>query len=86
VVLVLAKAMAANEDTLTAEPAVKPNQPNHRNPVPKSANGMLAGGNTLDSTFDFWGFRKIAPARAAQPDDICTTVPPAKSCAPIWKK
>ena len=44
-VLVVAKAEAANGEAATAEPALKPNQPNHSRPVPNSTKGMLAGGN-----------------------------------------
>src|ERR1041385_6383285 len=43
-VFVVAKAEAASGVAPTAEPALKPNQPNHSKPVPKSTNGMLAGG------------------------------------------
>ena len=42
-VLVVAKASAAGPLAASAEPALKPNQPNHSMPVPSSTNGMLAG-------------------------------------------
>ena len=37
-------AVTASGEALRAEPALKPNQPNHSRPVPSSTNGMLAGG------------------------------------------
>ena len=41
--LVVANAIAAWPDADSAEPALKPNQPNHSMPVPRITNGMLAG-------------------------------------------
>ena len=71
----------------SAEPALKPNQPNQSIPVPRITNGTLAG---RMGSFLRWLLRRpsrIAPASAAQPADMCTTVPPAKSFTPIlWRK
>src|SRR4051794_8582564 len=42
-VLVVANAIVAEPLAPTAEPALKPNQPNQSIPVPRSTNGTLAG-------------------------------------------
>src|SRR5882762_2969804 len=42
-VLVVAKAEAAKGPADNALPALKPNHPNHSNPVPNRTKGMLAG-------------------------------------------
>ena len=76
--VVVPKACAANPLDPTAEPALKPNHPNHNKPVPNNTYVILAG-------FAFWTFlfpKNIAPANAAQPALIWTTVPPAKSKTP----
>ena len=83
---VVANAMAAKGDAPTAEPALNPNQPNHNKPVPSNTNGMLAGGKKLPSVWAFLLLRYKAPAKAAQPALMCTTVPPAKSRTPNLKK
>src|SRR3954453_6422307 len=82
-VLVLTKATPARLPAPSAEPALKPNQPNHSNPAPSSVNGRLGGRigsffhpSRLPST--------IARARPAAPPLAWTTVPPAKSSAPFW--
>ncbi|MNZ94952.1 hypothetical protein D3C78_1140740 [compost metagenome] len=77
--LVVAKAETARSLAPNAEPALKPNQPNHSKPVPNTTYGILAG----CTSFDFLFFKTIAPANAAHPAEICTTVPPAKSNTPI---
>ena len=41
--LVLANASTASVPAEKADPALKPNHPNHNNPVPKITNGMFAG-------------------------------------------
>src|SRR6186713_3154228 len=82
-VVVVPNALTAKEVAPTAEPALKPNQPNHNSPVPINTYGTFAGGISLFSTCDFLLFKTMAPANAAQPAVICTTVPPAKSQAPI---
>src|SRR5678815_1379803 len=48
-VLVVAKAETDNELAAPAEPALKPNQPNHSKPVPINTYGILAGGISLCS-------------------------------------
>ena len=75
---VLANAITASGFAPRADPALKPNQPNQSSPVPKITYGTLAG---LSAT-SFLLPKNIAPARAAKPADICTTVPPAKSKIP----
>ena len=42
-VFVAANAIAACPEADSAEPALKPNHPNHNIPVPRMTNGMLAG-------------------------------------------
>ena len=78
---VLMRAWAARPLAPRAEPALKPNQPNHRMPVPSSVSGSEWGAmaspgqpRRLPST--------STRARAAMPALMCTTVPPAKSRAP----
>ena len=66
----------------TALPALNPNQPNHRSPAPSSVNGTLCGmsdGDGYSCRFP----TTIAATSAATPALTCTTVPPAKSSAPI---
>ena len=78
---VFMNAWAAWSLAASAEPALKPNQPNHRMPVPRSVNGRLCGGMALV---------RVAPAladhatmtRAAMPALMWIAVPPAKSRAP----
>ena len=41
--MVLTKARAAMPSAASSEPALKPNQPNHRRPAPRSTNGGLCG-------------------------------------------
>ena len=41
--LVLAKEITESKLAPKAEPALKPNQPNHSRPVPKITKGILAG-------------------------------------------
>ena len=75
----------------SAEPALKPNQPNHSRPAPIMTSGRLCGRiasrpkpRRLPST--------RASARPAAPALMCTAVPPAKSIAarllaiqpPVW--
>ena len=66
-----------------AEPALKPNQPNHRMPVPIITSGIECGGSPsrgqplrLPST--------STAARAAMPALTWMAVPPAKSSEPRW--
>src|SRR3954452_25096325 len=82
-VLVLTNATPASGLAPSADPALKPNQPNQSNPAPSNVNGRLCGRigsffhpSRLPST--------IASARPAAPALACTTVPPANSSAPFW--
>ena len=66
----------------SALPALNPNHPNHRTPAPSSVNGTLCGSSDED------GYSRRLPsasatATAAIAAFTCTTVPPAKSSAPI---
>src|SRR5579863_2345458 len=78
---VFMKASAAEPLASSADPALKPNQPNHRSDAPTMVSVRLCGGigslpkpTRLPST--------NAPTRPATPALMCTTVPPAKSSAP----
>ncbi len=84
-VLVVANASTATSLAASADPALKPNQPNHSMPVPSRTYGMLAGSC---GSLAMWVWRRprtSAPASAARPADMCTTVPPAKSSTPICR-
>src|ERR671932_1416234 len=78
---VLVKASPARPLAARADPALKPNQPNHSRPAPSITNGRLCGLN--------WAFGQplrlpstIASARPAAPALMWTAVPPAKSSTP----
>jgi hypothetical protein len=77
---VVANALAATPFTASADPALKPNQPNHSSPVPSSTLGMLCG---RIGSFGQPCRRPSTRARASAdaPELISTTVPPAKSRA-----
>mmetsp|Transcript_51378 Transcript_51378/g.155627 ORF Transcript_51378/g.155627 Transcript_51378/m.155627 type:complete len:219 (+) Transcript_51378:355-1011(+) len=78
---VVAMARAATASAARAEPALKPIQPNQSSPPPRRTNGTLKG---LASLSRCW--RGPSNADATRPDTpelMCTTVPPAKSRAPI---
>ena len=80
--IVVVKASAAEVLAASALPALKPNQPNQSRPAPSSMNGTLCG----ISADDLKSLRRpttIAATSAATPALTCTTVPPAKSSAPI---
>src|SRR5215470_9991431 len=67
-------AMPACMPAVTAEPALKPNQPTHSSEAPMNVSTMLwPGPESLRLP------RQIAHIRPATPALICTTVPPAKS-------
>ena len=77
---VLTQTTAAVLFAARAEPALKPNQPNHSSPAPIMTSGRLCGRmasrpkpRRLPST--------RARARPAAPALMCTAVPPAKSIA-----
>src|SRR5215468_3662008 len=67
-------AMPACIPAVTAEPALKPNQPTHNREAPMKVSTMLCGGPASLRLP-----RQIAHIRLATPALICTTVPPAKS-------
>ncbi len=78
---VFMNACAATSLAASADPALKPNHPNHRIPVPSSVSGSECGG--IGSR----GQPRRLPsnntsASAPAPAFTCTTVPPAKSSAP----
>src|SRR5205085_8122408 len=78
--VVVVKALAETPSAATAEPALKPYQPTQSMPVPTMQRTMLCGGiGVLPKPRRGPMIRhKI---RADQPEDMCTTVPPAKSIA-----
>src|SRR5262245_7146226 len=67
-------AMPACMPAVTAEPALKPNQPTHSSEAPMNVSTMLCGG---DESLRLP--RQMAAIRPATPALMCTTVPPAKS-------
>ena len=80
-VCVVTNAFAATPFAASADPALKPNQPNQSSPAPSTVNGTLCGtsgarpkSRRLPSM--------IAATSAEMPALMCTTVPPAKSSAP----
>ena len=71
---VTSMAMPACMPALTAEPALKPNQPTHSSEAPMKVSTMLCPGPVslrLPS--------RMQAIRPATPELMCTTVPPAKS-------
>src|SRR4051812_26830875 len=80
--VVVVKAFAAIPSDATALPALKPYHPTHSMPVPIMVNTMLCGMNArLPQPVRLPRMRHST--RADQPDDMWTTVPPAKSMALI---
>jgi hypothetical protein len=80
--VVVMKALAATPSAATAEPALKPYQPTQSMPVPTMVKTRLCGAKLR------WPNPMRLPrirqrTRADQPEDMCTTVPPAKSMALI---
>ena len=80
-IIVFVNATEARSPADSAEPALKPNQPNHSRLAPSSTNGRLCGRmgsrgqpRRLPSTRQ--------SARPAAPALMWTAVPPAKSSAP----
>src|SRR5436309_1441790 len=70
---VLTKACAATPFAARAEPALKPNHPNHSRPVPNATNATLCGSVCSP------GANLLAPtthteASAANPALVCTTI------------
>ena len=67
----------------SAEPALKPNQPNQSSPAPSITRVRLCGriGSLPNPTR---GPSTSASASAEAPEQISTAVPPAKSMSPTW--
>src|SRR3954469_19146354 len=80
--VVVVNALAAIPSAATALPALNPYHPTQSIPVPTMQRTMLWGGiGSLPRPRRFPRMRQRMSAD--QPDDICTTVPPAKSIALI---
>src|SRR5438045_1986127 len=78
--VVVVKALAATPSAATALPALKPYQPTHSMPVPTIHRTMLCGAiGCLPNPRRLPRIKQRI--KADQPEDICTTVPPAKSMA-----
>src|SRR5881628_1528097 len=78
--VVVVNALAAIVSAATALPALKPYHPTQSIPVPTIQSTMLCGG--IGSFPNPMRLPRIKQRiNADQPDDICTTVPPAKSIA-----
>src|SRR4051812_26342069 len=67
-VFVVAKADAAKGPAPNALPALNPNHPNQRRPVPSNTKGMLAGAIGVFTSALF--LKNIAAASAAKPADM----------------
>ncbi|MCY1379546.1 hypothetical protein D9M69_672740 [compost metagenome] len=81
---VLTVASMAPPDASRLEPALKPNQPNHSIAAPTSVS-VIECGAIMSLPKPVRLPTMIAPMRPATPALMCTTVPPAKSSAPIPK-
>src|ERR1041385_1793265 len=82
-IVVVMKAFAATPSAATAEPALNPYQPTQSMPVPTIQRTMLCGGiGSLPKPRRLP--RIMQRISADQPDDMWTTVPPAKSIALIF--
>jgi len=79
-VFVVIKALEARFPADSALPALNPNQPNHKMPVPISTKGILWGIIWI-LPYPFLLPITIAETKPAIPELIWTTVPPAKSRA-----
>ena len=80
-VFVTTNAFTAVPSAARALPALKPNHPNQSSPAPSTTSGTLCG--TIGRSPNPSRLPKInAAARAATPEFMWTTVPPAKSSAP----
>ena len=79
--IVLRRAKPAVPFDAIADPALKPNQPNHKRPAPSITSGRLCGRiGIFPNPTRFPNTR--ANAKPAAPALMCTAVPPAKSSAP----
>src|SRR5947208_9684387 len=82
-IVVVVKALAATPSAATALPALKPYQPTHSMPVPTMQRTILCGAMfSLPKPMRLP--RMMQRIKADQPEDMCTTVPPAKSMALIF--
>jgi hypothetical protein len=80
---VLSMACAATMLACSPSPALNPNHPNHSTPAPTIVSGSELGNVPVSGQF----LRRPTTrsiATAAAPADVCTTMPPAQSCAPSW--
>ena len=74
-VFVFRKALIATPSAANEEPALNPNQPSQSMDAPNITYGIFAGVCVCSLLLP----RKMAPAKAATPEEACTTIPPAKS-------
>ncbi|OIQ80324.1 hypothetical protein GALL_379180 [mine drainage metagenome] len=74
-------ALAARPPAVSAEPALKPIHPNQSRPAPRSVSGRLWGA-IISRGHPRRGPSTRARASADAPEQISTTVPPAKSSRP----
>ena len=81
-VFVFRKALIATPSAANEEPALNPNQPSQSMDAPNITYGIFAGVCVCSLLLP----RKMAPAKAATPEEACTTIPPAKSITPIWRR
>src|SRR6186997_1670939 len=80
-VFVVTKAVAARPFAPRADPALKPNQPNHSRPAPRTVIGTSCG-SVAGAMRPLRRPMNSAATRAATPLARWTTVPPAKSRTP----
>src|SRR5437763_9708932 len=80
--VVVVKALAAIPSAPSALPALNPYQPTQSIPAPTMQSTMLCGA-MISFRNPSRGPSNAQRTSADQPDDMCTTVPPAKSIARI---
>src|SRR4051794_39190400 len=80
-VFVVTKATEARPFAASALPALNPNQPNQSKPAPRTVI-VRSCGSIFSRPRPTRCPRTVAATRAETPDEMCTTVPPAKSSAP----
>src|ERR1700737_2753725 len=81
-VLVLTNALTAKPLAASALPALKPNQPNHSSAQPSTTMGVSCGSPSSPVLCVMRLPSTQAATSAETPEEMCTTVPPAKSRAP----
>src|ERR671923_1139434 len=84
-VFVVTSAFTAKPLADSALPPLNPNQPIHSRPAPKTVRGMLLG-SIGACPYHLRFPSTIANASAENPAVMCTTVPPAKSKAPMLRR